>query len=193
MEITKQPITEVDYWEVIEGLGGFIWSTNHGVHHGHIYDPHGEVSKEIEEAGQLSVRFLAEACEKFGIISPSDYPKVEQGQTLPLAPEGKIYYWDWYKKMKNDWYQRDYDDIICSACPLSEGVQRMIDLGGVVPCSVFRGMIYHLHAPYKCGMLTDWKKEELYEEILKNSNEETLLKFQNKEKELKEKFAKTPQ
>ncbi len=192
MEI-KQPVTETDYWEAIEGLGGFIWSTNHGLSHGRIEDPDGEISKAIKEAGELSVRFLKEISEKFGIIPPNDYPKVEQGQTLPPAPEGKTYYWDWYKKMKHDCYQRDYDGIICSACPFSEGVERMIDLGGVIPCSVFRGMIYHLRAPYECGMLTNWKREELYQKILNKSDNEVLLKFQNKEKELKEKLTKVPQ
>ena len=193
MELKKQPITESDYWEVIEGLGGFIWNTNHGLAHDHIEESaEREVSKEILEAGELSGRLLSEISEKFGIIRPVDYPKINHGETLPPAPEGKTYYWDWYKKMKEVHYLKDYEAIICSACPFSDGLKEMISLGGVVPCGIFSGMVYHLPAPFECVMLysKDWSREELYSKILEKSDEQVLLGFKNKEKELKEKFQK---
>lgn len=195
MELIKQPETEVEYWEAIEGLGGYIWSTNHGLCHGHIEDKDGEVAKSIDEARGISERLVTELGEKFGVIHPKDCPRVEPGQQAPPPPDGKVYYWDWYKRMKEACYRKDYDGIICSACPLSEGLERMIALGGVIPCGVFRGMMYRLSVPYQCGMLRldDWNQQKLYDEITKKGGSDALTQFQKKEQELKDKFAQKPQ
>lgn len=132
MELVKQPETEVEYWEAIEALGGYIWRTKHDGR----MALNDEIEKSLQSAEELSERLVAEIGEKFGII---DYPKFEFGQTPPLAPEGKTYYWDWYKRMKQEVYRKEYEGLICSACPLSTGLEHMVALGGVIPCGVWRG------------------------------------------------------
>lgn len=195
MKLTKQPETEVEYWEAIEVFGGYIWSTNHALCHGRIEDSSGKVAKSIEEAVAISERLIVELGEKFGVMHPRDCPKVEPGQQLPPPPDGKVYYWDWYKRMKESCYRRDYESIICSACPFSEGSERMISLGGVIPCGVFRGTMYKLSIPYQCGMLMpdNWNQERLYAEIAKKGGLTALAQFQSKEQELKAKFEQKPQ
>jgi len=184
MEIKKQPETELEYWETIESLGGFIWRMNHDLADGRIKDPTGDIDKEIAEAREISTRLIGEMDGKFGVIH---YPKVKVGQNLPPAPKGKIYYWDWYKKMKAEAYSAEYEKLICSACPFSEGIEEMINLGGVIPCSVFRGMIYRLSAPNACAMVCDklWNKDGLYKEIQRQHGEEALTVFKKKEEKLK--------
>src|SRR3989338_4240536 len=82
MEITKQPQTEVEYWKAIEGLGGYFWSTNHGLCHGHIEDKDGEVAKSIEDARKISERLAVELGEKFGVIHPRACPFSEGLQPM---------------------------------------------------------------------------------------------------------------
>jgi hypothetical protein len=196
MELKKQPETELEYWGAIEALGGFSWRMNHDLSDGRIDDPSGSIDQDIGSARKIQETLVAELTEKFGVIHPKDCPQVEIGQKQPPAPEGKIYYWDWYEKMKKEVYHLEYEAMICSACPFSEGVDKMISLGGVVPCSVFCGMMYHLRAPHICGMTTrssgDWSDTQLYTEILEKHGKEALVAFFAKEKELEPVKEKTP-
>jgi hypothetical protein len=194
VELVKQPETEVEYWEAIEALGGYIWSTNHSLCHGRM-EPSVEIEKFLQSAGEMSERLVVEIGEKFGVIHPKDCPRVEVDQTPPPAPEGKTYYWDWYKRMKQDVYRKEYEDLICSACPLSDGLERMVALGGIIPCGVFRGTIYRLRAPYQCAMTEHeiWSEQKLHEEIAKKAGETALSQFQKKERELKDKLTQKPQ
>ncbi|NQT50123.1 hypothetical protein HQ571_05500 [Candidatus Kuenenbacteria bacterium] len=187
MKIKKQPETEMEYWSVIEALGGFIWQMNHSLSHGRIEDPDGGVEKDITSSREIQLRLVSEIVEKFGVIAPQDCPKVEFGEESPPAPEGKIYYWDWYKKMKAESYQTEYDGLICSACPFSEGVERMISLGGQIPCGVFSGSISRLRAPHLCAMVTfaDWSEDNLRVEMVVNHGEEAFVAFQTRVEELK--------
>jgi len=178
MELTKQPETELEYWVAIEELGGFVWRMNHDLGDGRIEDPTGKIDQAIASAREISERLVTELS-RFGVIHPKDCPEVPLGQKPPPAPEGKIYHWDWYKKMKTESYQRAYDGIICSACPFSKGVEHMIALGGVIPCSVFHGMLYRLRAPHACGMIDGrfnfWTEAMLSKRIRHRKNGKAIL------------------
>ena len=186
MQLTKQPETEVEYWEAIEGLGGFIWATEHDMGHGRILDTDGSVRREIAEARQISQRLVNELTNKFGVINPSDRAGIKPGQPVPPAPEGKTYYWDWYKKMKLQVYSKDYEAMICSACPFSRGLQYMVDLGGHVPCDIFPGVLYRLVPPHRCRMLDEVEcgAVGLHTKIVEKVGMEGLKKFLKKEEEL---------
>ena len=190
MEILKkQPETELEYWEIIDCLGGFIWQMNHSLAHGRIVDQDGSIKKEVDRARELSDRLVAELGEKFGVIHPKDCPRGENGQDPPPAPDGQVHYWDWYKRMKAEVYQREYDAIICSACPFSEGVGQMISLGGAIPCGVWPGSLYKLSAPHICSMVKhhvcDWTEETLFSEILAKHGETALAIFKAKLEKLR--------
>lgn len=194
MELSKQPVTEMDYWKIIEGLGGLIWGISHDLGHDNIAQNNEmEVINERNDAIKITKKLVLELSEKFGVILPEDYPKVKLGETLPPVPEGKIYYRDWYEKRRKDFYTEEYGKIICSACPLSNGLDKMISLGGTIPCGAIRGWINNLQAPYECGMLSTWSKEELYYEIEKKAGKRILSKFQKRELELEKKFEKEKQ
>lgn len=190
MKLTKQPETEMEYWGIIEELGGFIFSMEHNLADGRIQDPSGGIGRDIQDSRQISARLVSELGGKFGVIPPQDYPKVEFGQELPKAPEGKIYYRDWYHKMKKLARSIDYEKIICSACPFSEGIEKMISLGGMIPCGAFVGSLYKLRAPHICGMLTTnvWGEKELRQEIVHKGGEVALVRFKIKEAGLKALF-----
>lgn len=190
MELKKHPETEREYWEAIESLGGYIFSTNHGLLRGHIEDPKGKVVKSIEEAKALQQQLAREISEKFGVILYQDYPKFEAGKTLPPAPAGKIYYREWYDKMKREAYSQDYEGLICSACPFSEGLDQMISMGGSIPCGVWSGTINRLRAPHLCAKVTssDWTDETLEKEIVRKGGSKALTQFRKKKRELLAKF-----
>jgi hypothetical protein len=195
MELSKQPETEMEYWQFLEGLGGIIWSNIHDISHD-LLPKSDAVMNEINEAAELSGHLLAEIGEKFGVIRPGDYPTLKDGEALPPAPEGKVYYWDWYGKLKHSFYYEIYENLICSACPFSTGLQNMINLGGQIPCGAVSGWFGRLLISHECGMVNNihqWSKIELYREIREKSTWRGLQKFKKKEIELKCKPQKEPQ
>lgn len=125
-QMTKQPETEVEYWETIEGLGGVIFNTMHGINRGSIDDPNGVIAQSIENMQQVQSELAAELSKKFGVILPGDYPKIETGEELPPAPDGQIYYWDWYHKLAREVSLVEYQKLLCSACPFSAGFEEFI-------------------------------------------------------------------
>ena len=164
MKHDGQPETESEYWEMIEGLGGLSYNTARGIRRGHI-----EETVEIREAmakwGSLQLKYAEEIAQKFGVIMEGQPPRSE-ADTTP-APEGKKWYWCWFDEMKRKAYSADYEKLICSACPLSEGLDEMIVLGGSIPCSAFTGSMYRLSRPWVCGMIhcDGWTEEKLLSEI----------------------------
>jgi hypothetical protein len=192
--LKKQPETEMEYWKAIEGLGGYIWSTNHGLSRYHIEDPDGKISKHLREVSEEIQGLSREITEKFGIILPVDYPVIAFNKELPKAPEGKRYYWDWYREMKKSYSQKEYDGIICSACPFTEGVEYMIALGGQIPCGAVQGSINRLRFPFMCGMTgwsDSWTEDQLKEEIIKKGGEQAYAVFLAKKAEIQNNFVPT--
>lgn len=180
IELKKHPETEMEYWQTIEALGGVAWSLNHDLSDGRIDDdPTCTLDKTIKKAYELSAKLASELSEKFGVIQPKDCPKVEIGQKPPKPPKGKKYYWKWYEKMEKIYYKMSYEKIICSACPFSEGVNYMIELGGWIPCGVVCGSRNMLRYPFKCGVWEDEKK--VREEIIKKGGELAFVRFKIKE------------
>ncbi len=190
MGARRQPQTEQEYWEAIEGFGGIVWGLNHDLADERIEDNTGAVAKDVAKMQKTLERLAKEACEKFGIVHPQDYPKdYHPGQELPPLPEGKrIHYWDWYRSMRNAYFLKEYNSLICSACPLSEGSEKFISLGGTIPCSVFHGVIYKLVTPFACAMTNsskDWSRERLLNEIHAKGGHNGLAVFLEKETQLK--------
>ena len=183
MELLRQPQTELEYWATIESLGGFIWRMEHDLADGRIDDPDGVIVKDVSSAREISTRLVTELGEKFGVIAPRDCPQLAFGQVKPVSPEGKTYYWDWYEKMKAEAWRQEYDRIICSACPFSEGPEGM---SASIPCSLWRGRgsLYQLNQPYECGMLGrrgfGWTDERLFFAVLNKGGAVALQAFQEK-------------
>lgn len=184
MKLEKEPETEAEYWLTIDALGEYTWRMNHDLGDGRIKDPDCSVAQSISDGEKILERLVSEVCQKFGVIHPKDTPKTEPGKERSPAPESKIYYHDWYDKMLSIAYKSAYQNIICSACPFSEGAG---SLRGRIPCSVFPGMAYRLKAPHICVMLEwgkHWTRERLYKEILAKTDGKTLQAFKDKEREL---------
>ncbi|HAU66155.1 TPA: hypothetical protein DCW61_02290 [Candidatus Uhrbacteria bacterium] len=192
MELIRHPETEMEYWETIEFLGGFIWQSEHDLSHERISDPEGTLSKEIGSAQKISDDLVRELGEKFGVIHPKNFHPVKIGQQPPPVPEGKIYYWDWYHRMKDLTYRASYEKMICSSCPFSKGVEEMIALGGVVPCGLWRGMLYRLTQPYTCAMVASdhWTQESFEEKIQREYGNRALSDFIEKKEKLRSSLTK---
>ena len=119
MELKKHPETQEEYWEAIEGLGGMVWRMGHDLGDGRIEETKG-IQKDIDDMNAMLVQLVAEIEEKFNVIPQEKTPKKENPEDkLPRAPEGSIYYWDWYHKMKLQILENDYKALICSACPFA--------------------------------------------------------------------------
>lgn len=180
---TLELSTEQDYFQAIEGLGGYIWHTNHDLAHGRIS---ADAEKGLAEIQTKLEGIVEEACLKFGIVPPHDSQPKEFGGPKPPIPEGKIAYWDWYQKQKAVYYGGEYNLLICSACPLSEGEEKFVRLGGQIPCKPFRGTVYKLSTPISCAMISagDWTQLRLYSEIEIAGGKKALTRFLKKEAEL---------
>lgn len=169
MELKKHPETEMEYWAAIEGLGRYIQSTRHGLFRDHIQDPDGKVAASISEAQALSRLLVDELKLKFHVIPPKDLPQVAPDEKRPPAPEGQIYYWDWYEKMKDESYRLEYDELICTACPFSLGADEMVRRHAI-PCSAIVGRtVKALLDPYYCAALSmgpRWDGETLKVKIV---------------------------
>ncbi len=103
--LKNHPKTELEYWQAIYALGGFIWRMNHDLADGRIEDPAGGINKDIEKARTCLAGLVAEMRGRFGVIAPQDCPQLttEQkmaGEKVVPAPDGTEYYWDWYHRMK---------------------------------------------------------------------------------------------
>lgn len=187
MELVKNPETEMEYFEIIEGLGGFAWRMDHDLADGRVEDKTGGMDRDIQDARKISATLVSELKEKFGVIPPKECPKVEPGKKASKAPKGKIYYWDWYEKMKNLSQRIYYEKIICSACPFSGGVKKMIEMGGDIPCRKIHGILYRLGYPFECHLISfkELTPGQLYQEIMKKGGEVALTRFKIKEAGLK--------
>lgn len=188
MELTRQPETELEYWAVIEDLGGFTWSINHDIGHGRIKSSP-EIARDLLDARNIQELLVSELFVKFGVVHLKDCPRVKFDEKMPEAPSGMKWYWDWYNEMKRKAYELEYNGIICSACPFSKGVEEMIGLGGKIPCGIFKGMLYRLSAPHICAICegicgTKWSVDQFYSKILNEHGQKALDAFKVKKEEL---------
>ncbi|MFA5124668.1 MAG: hypothetical protein WC473_02480 [Patescibacteria group bacterium] len=181
--LKKEPQTEMEYWEMIDGIGGIIWHTNHDISHGR-YESSPEIEQQLADAQETIERLASELFDKFGVIHPKDCPKAAPGEEMPPAPEGKIYYWDWYEAKRAEAKKQFYDGIICSACPYSKGLESMT--GFNIPCSLWSGVLYRLTFPHMCAMLGDFGEEKFYQMIQKKGGSHVLKAFKEKIAALKE-------
>ncbi|MFA6228411.1 MAG: hypothetical protein WC668_04500 [Patescibacteria group bacterium] len=185
--LKKEPQTEMEYWEAIDGIGGIIWNTNHDIGHGR-YENSSEIEQYLTDAQETIERLVNELADKFGVIPPRDCPKSKPGEKVPPASEGKTYYWDWYYAKKAEAKKQYYESIICSACPYSEGLESMT--GFNVPCELWKGVLYRLTFPYLCAMLGDYGQEKLHQIIQQRGGEQALKVFKEKLETLKKDFGK---
>lgn len=187
MQLKKKPETEIEYWKVIVSLEFFVWRIHDGLGGGRIEDPKGKIAKELKNVEHILDSLINELSGKFGVINPTESLKIYSGSRKMPAPEGKIYYDDWYNKMKRTAYHVIYDSIICSGCPFSEGLEA--SKFDIFPCSLFPSVRHRLGAVYVsdiCVMVTSriWTKDQLYQQMLTRHGKEALQIFQRKEKEL---------
>jgi len=186
MKLKKWPSTEERYWEIIEYLGCWLWNTRHDLSHGRIQNSL-KLENDLIEVKEIQEQLVSELFVNFGVIPPTDCPDRNDDGEMPSPPPGMKWYWTWYNEMKRKLYKADYDKIICSACPLSEGLDQMI-ASDRVPCSVYPGMLYRLLPAYECAMIKhgvkQWTQEYLFCEIRKSAGEKGVLTFLMKQNEL---------
>lgn len=179
--------TELDIWKVIEALGAVVWRTEHDEADGRPSGINYDFNSMTRRFSNLLVQKLKT---DYSVIPPWEVPLMEFGHAYerPLAPKGKIYYWDWYDQMKSEYFKEEYNNIICSACALHEkdGVDKMYIS---IPCSVFNGSLYRLTFPWECGMLhrsCGWTMDRLLSEIKNKGGEDSVKRFKQKLRLLQE-------
>lgn len=177
----NQPEKEIDYWRAIEALGGFAWKLDHDLADGRINDPDGEISKDIISAKTFSKQLVLELKEKFGVIPPEECPVGRSEKDYPRAPSGKIYYWNWYDKIKSIVREIDHELTICSACPFCNHEEGR--LSSYIPCKKINGMLYQLVLPYSCFMVhsKEWTLEQFYEKAFEEGGDISITRLKIKE------------
>lgn len=191
--------TELNIWKLIESLGAVIWRMAHD-------DADGRITLADKDnefmvvAHRVQERLVEKLEAEYNVIPPQKCPRTEPDQRRQDLPHAsgyyKIYYWDWYGKMKSAYYQEEYENIICSACTLHKrnGAEVM---QSYVPCDVYPGIINHLIFPWECAMLQIgnvtsmcsgfWSEERLLSEIKKKGGEDSVMRYKQKLLTLKEK------
>lgn len=180
---------EKDYWRRLNFLSGRIWRTEHDLADGRIADPNGSIGRGVEQGRSRINKLVLEICRRFGVIPIENSPFRLDLKTAPPPPEGKEYYWSWYERVKREVIEEEYGEIICCACPLSEGVEAYIrNHGERIPCTIFPGILYSLPAPYLCWTFRDylllWNRQRLLKEIKEKSGDAGVTKFLEMENQL---------
>ncbi|MFA6594173.1 MAG: hypothetical protein WCT16_02840 [Candidatus Buchananbacteria bacterium] len=181
--LEKEPQIEMEYWEAIASIEERTQSINNDIHRG-LYESSPEIIQFLIDAQETIECLVSKLFDKFGVIPPKDCPKVEVGQEMPPAPEGKIYYWDWYEAKEAEAKKQFYDGIICSVCPFSEGIDSMV--GFNIPCGLWKGALYRLEAPHICAMLRDLSEKKLHWEIRQEAGRQALKLFKEKQAALQQ-------
>lgn len=171
--LKKQPETELEFWDVIDSLGGMAWHMGHDLGHGRIEDTDGCVSKEINAYSEAVVELVKDMCDKFNVSLEKE--------------DGKVYYWDWYSKNKDLFYRNEYDNIICSSCPYSEGADQMVKMGGTIPCSKWGGVLSRLPQNFQCAIMSfkGMAHEDFCDMLRLDHGQEALMDFCIKETNLR--------
>ncbi|NCN07881.1 hypothetical protein GW933_04345 [Candidatus Falkowbacteria bacterium] len=190
----NQPETEIEYWCNIELLGDLIFRMSHDLNKGRIDDPNGEVSESVKQNMSVQQKYASELSEKFGVILPSDYPKVAEGEKLPSAPEGRIYYWGWYHKLAREISLVEYQKLLCSACPFSAGFEEFIsDWRVTCNFNLKSPTEYKSHHIGLCAAVSfsgvfsslEISMADIYQAISSRHSDSDLIIFQAKEIEIK--------
>jgi hypothetical protein len=98
MKLTRWPETELEYWLTIETLGSFLWRISNDSADACIQSA-SEKEKELKEAQQTMEKLVSELS-RFGVIHPKECPTVQFSKEKPEAFKGRLWYWEWYNKMK---------------------------------------------------------------------------------------------
>ncbi|MDP1833897.1 MAG: hypothetical protein Q8L11_03110 [Candidatus Moranbacteria bacterium] len=184
MELKKWPKTEMGYWRTIEMLEHRIQLDVRDFEDGsRKRTPENE--KNLADAREIMEKIISELS-KFGVIHSKDSQK--KGAVNKSSPEGRMYYQDWCLKMRLEFYSREYRGLLCSACILSDGLDKMV-ISGAVPCSVWQAYeFYRLVPPYQCimtGKNAEWTEDELFAAIQKKGGNEAVIRFKKKLEQLK--------
>ena len=182
----KAPVTEMDYWKAIESLGGITWAMEHELANGRKRKNH-KTSKYLAEQRDIIKQLVQEVCDKFDVIHPKDCPKVPLGQEMPPAPPGKVYYWDWYHRMKDLALEEEWGQVICSVCPFNTGVEDFKT--GIVHCQLMPHTIfYRFDSRPLCGCVSDRKFShgQFEKKMLDKAGSEALNAYKSKQQELAE-------
>jgi hypothetical protein len=182
MKLEKPPETPNEYYETIEAASALGYRLERDLKRGAVEDPEGKVAAEISELRTITKRLIAEACEKFHLVHPSQCPETPDGEFNDRVkpPAGKTYYWVWQEAMRIAARRREYQGLICSACPYSKGVKRFIRFGKI-PCKAYQGVVRRLKAPDRC-VLVDSKttEQDFVERIAAEHGQSARKKFEDR-------------
>lgn len=197
LKLDPHPETELEYWEAIEGLGSAMYMNARLIRRGDIEDTDGSISQGIEDMAKFQKKLFDEICEKFGIIPFEDSPKTEAEQKACVPPDGKIFYWVWYRKLEREYSQIKYNQLLCSVCPFSQGLDAFIP-SHIVHCDFDQNVMkefrhHHIRLCPKVAHSTDFGGEEvtledIHSAILLNHGQEVLDVFLSKQNEVGSRF-----
>lgn len=176
MELALTSETVLEHAREIQGLKYFIDVVGLNLHNGFIQDPDGRISQDLKRKKERFFQ-LTEEIKLFG-IDDSIPSEEQQEKVIPRVT--------WLGRVRSVDYQEYYDSIVCSACPLSLGLEVMAE-NGDIPCGAIQGSIRTLEKPYQCCLISfnRVKEKELPFKILQEFGEEALQVFEKKEAELK--------
>lgn len=119
-EDVREPQTELEFWLIIEDLGGVRWSINHDLADNRPVPSGAESASRAErDMYERQKQLVTQLDPKFGIIFSHEVPYQQQMDGSVAPPAGKRWYWPWYKKMKEQAKRIERQLIICAGCPFS--------------------------------------------------------------------------
>ncbi|MFC1640987.1 hypothetical protein ACFL2D_02985 [Patescibacteria group bacterium] len=184
MELVREPETELEYWEAIDGFISSSFGLGLKIQLKEMSDEDW-ADQELSRMATTIERLMTEASTKFDFVPLKDCMPAEFGGEIPVIPHGKKSYWTWHHDMKRKWCEDMYSHLICSACPFSLGVTRLV-MFRTTPCAYLQvGEMSRPRHNSECGLFGKSRTpKELYQEILDAHGVEALRTFIKKYHEL---------
>ncbi|MFA6098734.1 MAG: hypothetical protein WCV50_03085 [Patescibacteria group bacterium] len=197
MEKKERRLTQLQIWFKLDDIDSFFHQLRSRAgcqwlrvsHHGSDF----LIKQEVERARIVYSELIAELGERFGVIPPPATQEIADYQGMHKAPAGRIYYREWYERMRAKYYEEIYRQLICSACPFSTGIGAFTE-DNRYPCrkAPEEGMLMvtDLHI---CGMVVrkrygkgdvGWTEQEWYDAILQEYESTRLRQVKAKQKRL---------
>jgi len=184
MELTAWPKTEAEYWQAVKDMERFMFLLADSP-----LEQEGACLIKMQRATLKSLRdmLLNEIKQHFRVLHPEESPRFEAVTSGSAeTPEGYISFYSWYERMQRQVRESEFEQIICSACPLC-GDKEIYVQNERIPCRLYNGSLYYLPRPYRCALLDFtglWSVTGLLEKIREKGGKKAVNAFIEKIAEL---------
>lgn len=181
MRLDQLPQTEEDFYYFIDcitstlGCGGT--TPTEWIERSCEFDFSGNETKMHLQ--QILIFIVEKLCEEYQILNPicGENPLLSNSENYQRKMEWQKFD-AWFNRMRMRFEANQYENLICSVCPYSEGARAFMEKGQSIVCKK-NPKIKSLFRPWFCGMLSfgDWTEDDLYSNMVKEFGDNAWKRF----------------